>query len=443
MNEKAAKLSDSHGDQNWMLKDVADPEICEINPAYLLEAGKPYPFVPMENVQEQCEGISGFETRVLDSGGYTTFKNGDILFAKITPCTENGKIAMVRDMPNEVGFGSTEFIVFSPNPAIDSRFLFYQLTRGDIRSLCSSLMEGTTGRQRVPISIFRKRVQIAMPHYVREQTSIADRIEQLDHVIVAVRATISKAERLQKALMQQLLNGRLRPDGTLRRRDDFWIDSKLGFVPKGWIVEKGWKIAEKITKGQSPKWQGFDYTTSGMLFVTSENVREGYLDLTSSKFLPIAFHEKIKGSELKFGDILINLVGASIGRSCVFLSDYKPANINQAVCLFRPRPGIVSGYLGYYLRLPATLNRLLSSQVETARANLSLADIRRLKFALPEDEGEQKAIAERLDITTSLIEAKRGKIVALKRLKKSLMQNLLTGRIRLPIDKLETEGKSK
>jgi restriction endonuclease S subunit len=248
-----------------------------------------------------------------------------------------------------------------------------------------------------------------------------------------------RAERLQKGLMQQLLTGRLKPDGTPRTRDEFCADPKLGLVPNGWIVEKGSKLAEKITKGQSPKWQGFDYTTAGMLFVTSENVRDGFLDLSEPKFLPVEFNEKIKGSELRIGDILINLVGASIGRSCIFNAEHRPANVNQAVCVFRPKRKVASKYLAYYLRLHSTQNRLLASQVETARSNLSLGDVRRLKFALPRDEDEQNEIVDRLDQITLLIEAKKRKIVALQRLKKSLMQNLLTGRIRLRVESTQRE----
>jgi len=73
----------------------------------------------------------------------------------------------------------------------------------------------------------------------------------------------------------------------------------------------------------------------------------------------------------------------------------------------------------------------MSSEVETARANVSLGDVRRLLIAIPQDEGEQKAIADHLDALRELIRAKEAKITALQRLKKSLMQHILTGRMRL------------
>lgn len=284
-----------------------------------------------------------------------------------------------------------------------------------------------------------KNLKVRHPTDVTEQKAIARAIAATDAAIASTEFSIAKAELLQKGMMQQLLSGRVKLDGTPRTRSEFKEDSKLGLIPKDWIVDKGLKLAQKITKGQSPKWQGFDYANSGMLFVTSENVRDGFLDLTAPKFLPLEFNEKIKSSELRPNDILINLVGASIGRSCLFDSDYTPANVNQAVCVFRPKPGIVSRYLAYYLRLDSTRNRLLSSQVETARSNLSLGDVRRLKFALPQDEAEQIEIADRLHSITELTDAKKQKISALQLLKKSLMQNLFEGRIRLRMQASTTE----
>jgi hypothetical protein len=74
-NEQTPKLSNG---AVWPLRYVADPKVAAINPRYSAETGKAYPFVPMENVREQCEGLLGFGSRVLDGGGHTFFKNGDI-----------------------------------------------------------------------------------------------------------------------------------------------------------------------------------------------------------------------------------------------------------------------------------------------------------------------------------------------------------------------------
>ena len=70
-------------------------------------------------------------------------------------------------------------------------------------------------------------------------------------------------------------------------------------VPNGWDKYTGSDITSKITKGSSPKWQGFDYQKDGTLFVTSENVRDGFLDVSKPKYLPLEFNIKLKNSQLK------------------------------------------------------------------------------------------------------------------------------------------------
>ena len=147
----------------------------------------------------------------------------------------------------------------------------------------------------------------------------------------------------------------------------------------------GSDLTDLITKGASPKWQGFEYSTSGMVFVTSENVLSGKVDLNEKKFLPMEFHEKQKRSQLKKNDILINIVGASIGRVAVFKEDVEHANINQAVCLFRLKNKIAcSEYIVDYLLEESNLTRLLNNQSATARPNLSLKDLSNFEFYLPD-----------------------------------------------------------
>ena len=263
-----------------------------------------------------------------------------------------------------------------------------------------------------------------------EQTAIAAMLSKVDEAIAAVQAGIDAAERLKKSLMQNLLTGRMKPDGTLRKEDEFYVDEKFGKVPKGWEVKKGIEITSKITKGQSPKWQGFEYQNEGILFVTSENIRDGYIDVSEPKYLPLEFNNKIKNSQLAKGDVLINIVGASIGRCAIFDLDVECANTNQAVCVFRPNDENDSAFLSYYLQDETTQKRLFRTQVETARANLSLGDFRKFKFVIPKKE-EQVRIAAKINQFNKTILDRVNKITSLERLKKSLMQNLLTGRVRV------------
>ena len=168
-------------------------------------------------------------------------------------------------------------------------------------------------------------------------------------------------------------------------------------IPLDWVTKTGAELTERITKGASPRWQGFSYQNHGVLFVTSENVRDGWLDISTPKYLPFSFAEKQKNSRLAKGDILIHIVGASIlGRSCLFEVNVE-SNINQAVCLFRPSDIADPIYLLHYLQSPVARRKILGSQVESARPNISLTDIRQFKFSLPPTKTEQTAIATALN----------------------------------------------
>ena len=158
--------------------------------------------------------------------------------------------------------------------------------------------------------------------------------------------------------------------------------------PKGLPIVTLGELSELITKGASPSWQGFSYTddSSQTIFVTSENVREGYIDLSFPKYIEDGFNEKQKKSVLHRGDFLINIVGASIGRAAQFNLDCK-ANMNQAAALVRVNDSRVRDkYLLTYLNSDRAQRMYDSMKSDTGRANLSLQDISDLLILLPNVE---------------------------------------------------------
>jgi type I restriction enzyme S subunit len=169
-------------------------------------------------------------------------------------------------------------------------------------------------------------------------------------------------------------------------------------LPKGWRWIRLESVCELITKGSSPKWQGVNYVTipvDGVMFITSENVGNYRLrKMDEPKFVEAKFNEMEKRSILHRDDILINLVGASIGRSAIWDRD-DLANINQAVGIIRlvrgPR-AINRRYLLHYLNSPTCLNIMFLNQVETARANISLTNVKEFLVPIP-PESEQQRIA--------------------------------------------------
>ena len=197
----------------WEVKAIGDNSHCEINPNYKFTKGREYDFIPMEAVNDSFGGVtSPLEKRVIDGGGYTRYKKGDIIFAKITPCTENGKVALIRECETEIGFASTEFIVFSPKEIIDSLFFYYLLSSSSVHMLAVSLMEGTTGRQRVPWKVFKNRIFAPIPTDVNEQKAIALLISSVETQNQSKNKKIDSLKRVKKSLMQNLLTGKVRVD---------------------------------------------------------------------------------------------------------------------------------------------------------------------------------------------------------------------------------------
>ena len=137
------------------------------------------------------------------------------------------------------------------------------------------------------------------------------------------------------------------------------------------------EITTLVTKGESPGWQGFEYQSDGPLFITSENVLFGSYSPEPRKHIPLAFHKKVRRSAMQAGDILFNLVGASIGRGCVLPDIESEANTNQAVAVIRvDRKQVLPEYVLGYMLSPSGLKSILGTSVNTARANLSLEGMR-------------------------------------------------------------------
>ena len=179
--------------------------------------------------------------------------------------------------------------------------------------------------------------------------------------------------------------------------------------------------AALITKGASPKWQGVDYCEKGTLFVTSENVRECYLDLSKRKYLDDKINEIQPRSILKRNDILINIVGASIGRAAVYDCD-ELANINQAVALVRVDfSRINQTYLMTFLNSQQAIEMYGKMKKGGARDNLSLQNIADLKIPVAPMERQKEFAAFVSEVDKSKLAVKQS-LEKLETLKKSLMQ---------------------
>ena len=156
-------------------------------------------FLPMENIGEQGE-IDCSITRDIEDvrNGYTQFFDGDVLVAKITPCFENGKGALVRGTLSGVGFGTTELYVLAPTDEIDARFLYYVTASNSFRGLGEASMFGSAGQKRVPEDFVRD-YRVPIPPSPR-QRAIAD---YLDHETVRLDRLVTAKERMLELLAER------------------------------------------------------------------------------------------------------------------------------------------------------------------------------------------------------------------------------------------------
>jgi type I restriction enzyme S subunit len=170
------------------------PLFAEINPSRVgnvnLGPTDPVSFVPMKAVDDVTGTIAWPEKRLYAEvgKGYTWFKDGDEIFARITPCMQNGKAALARNLLNGVGFGSTEFHVIRPGPKLIGEWLHALVRHKAFRDDAAAHFRGTAGQQRVPETFLREKVIPVPP--LSEQRAI---VAQLD----ALQAEVDALKRLQ------------------------------------------------------------------------------------------------------------------------------------------------------------------------------------------------------------------------------------------------------
>jgi len=172
-------------------------------------------FLPMRSVQELTGKIDLSLSRKISEvkKGYTSFIDGDLLFAKITPCMENGKVAIANNLLNGRGFGSTEFHVIRFTPPFITKFFFFFLIQESIRDDARRNMKGTAGQLRVPLT-YMEQIPIALPPII-EQEKIIEEIERYfslaDAVYKALDNGLKLSERLRQSILKKAFAGELVP----------------------------------------------------------------------------------------------------------------------------------------------------------------------------------------------------------------------------------------
>lgn len=197
-------------------KEYKFSDFVNINPSIKLPKDNPISFVEMKNLDSSLRYCESEQTKILSGG--SRFMNGDTLFARITPCLENGKICQVRNLQDGIGFGSTEFHVFRGVEGIsDTNFVYYLARYEEVRSHAENNMEGSSGRQRVPKEAFDN-LLISLPP-LSEQKRIASILSSLDDKIDLLHRENKTLEAMAETLFRQWFIEEAKED---------WKEGKLG-----------------------------------------------------------------------------------------------------------------------------------------------------------------------------------------------------------------------
>lgn len=166
----------------WVSKRL--DEIVEFNPRETIKKGVIAKKIAMDKLQPFCRDITEFELEPFSGG--TKFRNGDTIMARITPCLENGKTAKVNILEDgEVGFGSTEYIVFRAKEGVDADFIYYLISSPFVREPAIKSMVGSSGRQRVQMDVLQN-LTLMIPSF-EEQNKVAGVLKVIDDKIALNR----------------------------------------------------------------------------------------------------------------------------------------------------------------------------------------------------------------------------------------------------------------
>lgn len=215
---------------NWRKVKLGD--FADINPSVRLERGKSYPFVDMADVSPLTR-IVGWEKAKQFNGSGAHFEAGDTLFARITPCLENGKITQILNVERP-GFGSTEFIILRGKENIsDTNFVYYLSRSYRVRKLAEQSMIGASGRQRVERTAFEK-IEIHVPADISDQRRIASILSTFDDKIENNNRIIKTLEEMAQAVFKEWFV-KFRFPGHEKAES---VESELGKIPKWWEVKR-------------------------------------------------------------------------------------------------------------------------------------------------------------------------------------------------------------
>jgi type I restriction enzyme S subunit len=343
------------------------------------------------------------------AGSYTYFADGDVLLAKITPCFENGKLGIAVGLRNQIGFGSSEFMVFRPCAALDKEFLYYFLSRPSFRAEGAERMGGAVGQQRVPME-FIENYPIPLPPLPEQQRIVGI----LDEAFKGIATAIANAEK-------NLLNARALFESHLQS-----VFTQRG---AGWKEKTLEEVATSFGRGKSkhrprnePNLYGGKYP-----FIQTGDIRNA--DHFITKYSQTYSEAGLAQSKLWPKGTICITIAANIAETGILGFDACfPDSVIGVVA--NPKQAVV-GFVEYLLQ--SFKARLQAMGKGSAQANINMGTFENERFPFP-PVTEQNHIVSKLDSlredTECLASLYERKLAALEALKKSVLHQAFTGKLK-------------
>ena len=387
---------------NWTTKKLS--EIAYINPRESIGKGVVAKKVPMDKLQPFCRDVPEFVLEEYKGG--TKFRNGDTIMARITPCLENGKIAKVSILSDdEVGFGSTEYIVFRAIDGVsDADFLYYLICSPLIRNPAIKSMVGSSGRQRVQTDVVAN-LDIELPP-IEEQRKIGGLLKAID----------------DKIELNNKINDNLMQQAVAIFKSWFVEYSPFdGIAPKEWKTVNLEKITALICRGIAPKYSD----NSNQTVINQKCIRDHMIDLSQARtHTPKVINEKW----LRFGDLLINSTGdGTLGRTAQVWFQPQNITVDSHVTIVRPAKENLIFYIGLWGILHEREIECLHTG-STGQTELPKERVKALELHLP-DNGTLDRFNTLIAPMAAAIISKQNENNKLATLRDALLPKLMSGEI--------------
>ncbi|MBN2751407.1 MAG: restriction endonuclease subunit S [Rhodospirillaceae bacterium] len=400
-------------------------EAVDINPKRSVKTGECLPFVEMASVPVEGPRILRFEVKTANGSG-AKFRNGDTLFARITPCVENGKTGFVDFLKDgQVGAGSTELIIFGPKPGKTDPKYVYHLARSNIvRGPAIGNMIGTTGRQRVPNWVFET-ISIGVPP-LPEQRRIAEILSSVDDAIAATQAVIDQTRTVKQGVLKRLLTKGI--GHTKFKPLPQWNVGKIANIceiPCEWELVSLSDVAE-LQSGHTPSRKIGEYWGEGIPWISLHDTKRLENRILSETTLTIS-QKGLDNSSARLlpkGTVVFSRT-ASVGH-CVIMGQDMATSQDFANYICGDR--LNNRYLLHLFRWMQGVWENLASG--STHKTIYMPTFRALKILLP-PMGEQEKISMIADEFDDCIEINKERLTRLQSVKASLMPCLLTGQKRV------------